>query len=562
MSSVCSRFGRIRSFLLGLAVIVMLAMPSLSAEKKADLPAAGQPGFLVTDYGANGQDSEKDTVAFQKTIDACTAAGGGVVLVPSGRYELGRIHLKDNVTLYLCEGSLLRASTEKADYPALDGSPKSHYKKIHGENANNCRYAVIYAYEAENIAITGRGKIDGRDREFWTVKNTGDYPKYRTVGPWHYFTPHKFRPILVIFEECTNTFVRDVTLVNASCYSGWFAGCRYMKFERVTIFNNPDGPNTDGFHFSSSENVHLTDCDFVCGDDCIAVDPNHDGPSRNFTITGCTFDTSVNVFRIYTGLDPNLPKDQPHGQVSDITATGCSVKDASGVFNVTADQGDIRRLSFSNFTINMEYRGSAFFFMTTAGGTIRDIVLDNMAIRTDGIGTIAGENGRIGNITLSNLRYEVVPRTKVYGNELPDPVPGYSIAHFAPYYLLARHVNNLKMVDLQIDWGEADLADLDKVKGRADWSAIRCLDVRGLDLRGIVCSPFGNESPAIEFKDVRDALVSGCRAKDGTGLFLQVSGASENIGLFGNDLIRAAQAYRTIDPLPASTVTASNNLAK
>jgi hypothetical protein len=518
--------------------------------------------FFVTDYGATGKAVQKDTAAFQKAIDTCHTTGGGIVRVPPGTYLLGRVHLKDNVTLDLDGGAVLRVSRDRADYPVIDGSPRSNYRPKYGENAINCRFALLYARGAKNIAVTGRGRLLGDGKSFWAVKNTGDFPKWCSVPPWHYYTPQAFRPIMMLFEECDNTLVRDITIEDSSCYAGWFASCRNMRFQNVTVLNDPAGPNTDGFHLSSCRNVHLTDCHFVCGDDCIAIDPNNDGPTGNFTITGCTFKTSVNVFRIYTGLDTGLAPNPPRGQVSDISASNCSIEDASGVFNVTADRGDIRRLTFSNFSINMDTRGSAFFFLTMGGGTIGNVMLGNMAIRTDGLGTISGDaKGLISGVTLDGLRYEACPRTKIYGNGMPDPMPSYGMHHFAPYNLYIRYARDIRLHNIQVDWGEADLADLGKVPGgRPYWSCIECNRVTGLDIDGVVCSPYGNGAPAVQLDDVKDVQVARCRAQENTEVFLRVGGASTNIRLANNDLSKAMRVYETVGSLSPKVVSEAATL--
>jgi len=526
----------------------------------ASLVGAGPAVYNVADFGAQGQDVAADTTAFGEAVKACVAAGGGTVYVPPGRYTLGRVTLGDRVTLHLEAGAEIHPSTDPAHFPPLEGSAESAYKPAYGDNAINCRYAVFYALGARDVTVEGRGCIVGDGKSFWDVKNTGEFPRWNTVAPWFYYGARPFRPILVMLEECDNALVRDVRMEDASCYTGWFAGCRDLRIQNITVRNDPAGPNTDGFHFSSCRNVHISDCDFVCGDDCIAIDPNHHGPSDGFVVRGCTFHTTVNVFRIYTGLDTGLAPDRPRGSVSDIAASNCAVVDASGVFNVTADGGDIRRLSFTNFAINMDLRGSALFLLTLSGGSIGDVSLANMTIRTDGAGTISGEGGPITGVALSDLQYLVCPRTKVYGNALPEPVPGYGIHHFAPYNLNVRHARDLRLSDIRIDWGEADLADLPQVPGGTPhWPALECRDVEGLDVDGLVCRQFGEGAPAVLLTDVRDATFSRCRAEAGCGTFLELAGACANVALAGSDLTKAAAPSRAADGVPPGTLVEEGN---
>ncbi len=535
----------------------LLTLSSLSAFAQEPAIVKDDLGrFVVTRDGNAKGAGGKDTKVFQDAIDACHAAGGGVVYVPPGDYVIGRVFLKDNVTLELGAGSVVRPSTVQADYPAFDWSSASHYQPSSGENALTCRYAVVCACGARNIAVRGQGKIVGEGKSFWKVKNTGDYEKWNTVAPWHYYTPNAFRPILILFEECENTLVSSVVFEDAPCYAGWFVGCHEMRFEGTVVKNDLAGPNTDGFHFSSCRNVHITDCHFVCGDDCIAIDPNHLGPSSNFTITGCSFNTSVNVFRIYTGLDPGLPPDMPRGKVSDISAANCTVEDASGVFNVTAENGDIERLAFTNFTVNMEQRGSAFFFLTIKGGAIRDVVLSHMVARTDGAGTISGEDGGvISGISFEDLRYSMYPRTKMYGNGMPDPLPNYGLHHFAPYNLYIRHASGISLRGLHIDWRGGDLSGIEKVSGsQPSWSCIECKDVKRLDIDGVSCPPYGGEAPALQLTGVSDALITRCRVPENTRTFVAIGGAAANIRLADNDLSKVTKPFEIEKDLPPEVV--------
>lgn len=518
------------------------------------LPA--QSIFNVTDFGTAATDYKQNTQAFQKAINKCCAAGGGMVYVPNGTFEIGRIFLKDNVTLYLEADAKITPAKEKDAFPVLEGDPNSNYKAGEGNGATRNRYSMIYAYRVKNIRIEGSGKIVGDGKAFWTAKKiTGPFEKYKSCAPWHYYKANKFRPFPILLEQCQNVTIRDITIEDSSIYAAYFFGCDLVRCTNIIVRNDPAGPNTDGFHFSSSNNVHITDCDFVCGDDCIAIDSNYKGPAANYTITGCNFNTTVNVFRIFTGLGRKLPKDRPQGHVSDISASNCTVSDASGVFTINADHGTIERINFTNFAINMNHRGAAFFIQTKNAGTIKNILLSNMAIRTDGIGTITGEdNGNISNIMLNNLSYQAVPRTKIYGNILPDPI-GYWQAHFAPYYLLIRHAEDISLNNIDINWQKPDFTDLHKVaNGKPYFPAMDCQDVTGLQINQVRCSQFGSEGPAISFSDVKDAAITNCRAKAATKVFLKAAGNSSNITLSNNDLTKAEKKYHAAGNLTGEAV--------
>jgi hypothetical protein len=123
-----------------IALIVFLVfMPRLQAQP----PAAERNTFDVREYGATGKKADSATAAIQQAVDACFKAGGGTVYVPPGAYTTGTIELKDNVTLRLEAGATLFLTANRDE---LKGRMR----------------ALIYAEGAKNIAVTGKGTIDGQ----------------------------------------------------------------------------------------------------------------------------------------------------------------------------------------------------------------------------------------------------------------------------------------------------------------------------------------------------------------------------------------------------------------
>ena len=117
--------------------------------------------FSVSDFGAQAGGTFDNTQAFAAAIAKCHQSGGGRVTIPKGDFLTGPIHLLSNVNLHLDEGATLRFSTTPADYlPAVftrwEGMELMGYSPL------------IYAYKQENIAVTGKGILDGQaDRDTW-----------------------------------------------------------------------------------------------------------------------------------------------------------------------------------------------------------------------------------------------------------------------------------------------------------------------------------------------------------------------------------------------------------
>ena len=131
--------------------------------------------FNVLDYGAVGDGQTLDTPAIQSAIEACYQAGGGTVYFSAGHYVTGSLFLRSNVTLHLDAGATLLGSENLADYPVMDGR---------WEGADQKTYAPLIAgSDLDNIAIVGRGTIDGRGSMWWKLykENKLAYPRPRLI---------------------------------------------------------------------------------------------------------------------------------------------------------------------------------------------------------------------------------------------------------------------------------------------------------------------------------------------------------------------------------------------
>ncbi|WP_391574830.1 glycoside hydrolase family 28 protein [Cohnella sp.] len=482
----------------------------------------------IRTFGAVGDGMTKDTAAIQAAIDDCAQAGGGTVYIPPGKYVTGTLRLQDHMTLWLEAGAVLQASTDREDYDFA-------------EVYSTCKYPVVYpgllyGSNLKNVTITGTGCIDGQDLAFWAAKDT--------IGEGWNSTPSRYdplewRPMLILLEACSNIRISGIELCNSPVYSGWIIDCDRVNLQGLNILNHFYGPNSDGFHFSSCRYVHITSCHFRTGDDSIAIDSNGCQSSCHFTISDCTFDTSVNAFRIYTGLDPWI-KEASYSSISDISISNCSVFNAAGVLNVTAEHGQIERISVSNMTVRMEQEGTAIFLMSNYG-TIRHVHLNHWLVHSNGACTVIGlPDDCIEEVSLTHIQFEIAAKKKLYGLEIPEPIPSYAHHHFAPYGIYLRNVQTIRMDQVSLVWqdGEYD----------GSWSAISCKRIKRLQIRGFTGRQAGNgdQAPAIAMVDVESASVSNCTALPGTTVFLRTSGSEAGeVQLFDNDLREAREVSST-----------------
>jgi polygalacturonase len=269
-------------------------------------PAFPSRDFQISEYGAQGDNQTDCSQAFTKAIAACHASGGGRVVVPPGQYMTGAITLKSNVNLHLSQGATLRFSRDSKKYPLAltrwEGTELMNYSPF------------IYAFEQDNIAITGKGTIDGncdcqhwwpwkgrtncgwklgdvnqeKDRsQLFHMAERGVPVRERIFGEGHYLRPQFIQPY-----GCKNVLLEDVTLLNSPMWQVHPVLCTNVTIRGLTI--SSFGPNTDGCDPESSTDVLVENCFFNTGDDCIAIKSgrNADGrrlgiPSQNIVIRNC-----------------------------------------------------------------------------------------------------------------------------------------------------------------------------------------------------------------------------------------------------------------------------------
>lgn len=262
--------------------------------------------FVITSFGARKR--EDASSAIKAAIAACHAAGGGRVVVPEGSFVTGPIHLLSNVNLHLVDGSTLLFKKDPAAYlPAV-------YTRWEGVELYNYS-PLIYAFEQENIAITGSGTLDGQAAEenWWYMKGQSEHgwkegmPRQhaardrlfemaeagvpveeRQFGEGDYLRPPFIQPY-----RCRNVLIEGVTLLRSPMWEMNPVLCVNVIVRGVTVVSH--GPNNDGCNPESSRNVLIEDCLFDTGDDCIAIKSgrNADGrrinvPSENIIVRNCT----------------------------------------------------------------------------------------------------------------------------------------------------------------------------------------------------------------------------------------------------------------------------------
>ena len=261
--------------------------------------------FDITAHGAKADGVTDCTDAIRAAITACNAAGGGVVRVPAGTWLTGAVHLKSNVNLRIEKGATLLFTTDlKKFLPVVltryEGIELMHYSPL------------IYAFEQENIAITGEGAIDGQGSKAWWPLGgprwggkPGD-PVSRTartrlgqqgeagvpVAERVYGDGSFLRTQFIQPYRCKNVLIEGVALRDSPMWQVHPVECENVIVRKLNIVSH--GPNNDGCDPDACKDVLIEDCFFDTGDDCIAIKSgrNAEGrrlkkPCENIVIRNC-----------------------------------------------------------------------------------------------------------------------------------------------------------------------------------------------------------------------------------------------------------------------------------
>lgn len=278
--------------------------------------------FNIRDYGAlaltEGRTTVMATDAIARAIAAAHDAGGGTVVIPDSTYLTGPITLLSNVNLHLADSAVLRFSTDVSlYYPAV----VTRWEGVDCYNA----HPLIYALDADNIALTGHGTLDaqGSNDNWWAMCGARHYgwqpgmvgqsgrdgvkatsPRQRLLDWCTHEVPLSerrmtaddgMRPQFVNFNHCTRVLIEDVTLLRSPFWVLHPLKCDDVIVRGVTIIN--DGPNGDGCDPECCNRVLIENCTFHTGDDCIAIKSgrNQDGrnqgiSSQNIVVRNCSME--------------------------------------------------------------------------------------------------------------------------------------------------------------------------------------------------------------------------------------------------------------------------------
>jgi hypothetical protein len=474
----------------------------------------------VRDHGAKGDSTTLDTTAIQRAIDAAVAAGGGTVLLPAGRYLSGSIVLKSNVTLELAEGAVLLGSTNT-----------SHYQRLNF-------LALVLANGQQNVAIRGRGIIDGQGRTFGAA-----HPVPAAGGPMP--DAHEAaRPVLLNFRGCRQVRVEGITLRDSGCWVQLYRDCDDVRIENLTVRSIAALTN-DGIDIDGCRKVVIRGCDIDSGDDGICLKSSR-RMCEDVLVERCRVRSSCNALKFGTAshvgfrnilcreleiydtyLSAIALEVVDGGVLENVRIARVSIKTTSNalfirlgnragpapgtiqgvvISNVTADIPDRPRQEMNKFSGAWRHRCQTMVPASITGlpdHPVRDIELRNWTLVHGGAaGKAEQPPADLARIPEHPERY---PECTMFG-----PLPAWG--------LYCRHVDGLALEGVTF-----------RMAGRDDRPALVCDDVRQLNLQDVAIDHGARKGSFVMLNDVIGAKVSGLTTKLAAAGRIEVRGETKDV---------------------------------
>lgn len=526
------------------------------------LAISAQPGkgtYDVYTFGAKGDAKTMDTKAIQAAIDQCHDDGGGKVYLHSGRFLSGTIYLKSNVTLYIEAGTTLLGSDNLDDYPIIE----SKYPAYTGEYVTN--KMLIYAEDAKNIAIIGRGTIDGRGDDW--VKGPYGFPSFSV------------RPRIIHLRGCENIQVRDITLYNSASWVQSYQSCRNLLIDGITVdsrenddiealerYSKAPGRNCDGLDLVDCEFVRVSNSYINSGDDAIVLKSlSPDEGCKNITIVNCTVTCHASGIKIGT---------ETSGAFEDIVVNNCTVYDTWGdAINVsTVDGARIERVSISNISIR-NVKGTAIFVrlgsraktfrknVEAKTGILKDVLIQNIqgtrissGCSISGLATLPVENITLKNI---NLEFEGGGTTNDADRVIPENDKAYPSSkrfrgsgELPTYGFYVRHGKNITLDGIQLRFTKEDHRP-----------ALQAHNIQGLQINDLQAAGTALSPALIRLEAVQNAMITHSRPLGPISVFLKLAGSDfSDIALVANRLKYAKQVIVSDNETARSTISEINTI--
>jgi polygalacturonase len=425
--------------------------------------------YNVRDFGAKGDGKTIDSPAINKAIEAASADGGGIVYIPAGVYCSFSIRLKDNIHLYLENGSVLKAA-QPVDSIGYDSAEPNEFVKFQDFGHSHWKNSLIWGIGLKNIRISGFGTIDGYGltREESRLAGVGN----KTIA----------------LKECVNVDIKDITMVKCGHFALLATGVENMTVSNVKIDTNRDGLDID-----CCRNVRISDCSINSPwDDALVLKASYGlgyfKDTEKVTITNCFvsgYDRGSMIDGKYLTDEPQAPDQdfntgrikfgtESSGGFRNITISNCVFENCRGLALETVDGGYLEDICINNITMKDIVNSPIFLRLGarlrspegTPVGKMRRITINNINcydVDSRFSSIISGIPGNpVEDISLSNIRIfykgggtaemaAIVPPEKEKSYPEPSmfgqiPASGFFI----------RHAKNVSMKDIEMKFINQD----------------------------------------------------------------------------------------------------------
>lgn len=433
------------------------------------------------------------TQAIQAAIDVCSAKGGGTAYVPPGQYVTGPLWLKSNVELHLEAGATIALSQNPSDWPS--GVP-----------------ALINSQGARNIALTGRGTIDGQAQYEYAdargldgeIRGEMEIARKAGVEMKRYYRTGVQKYIAVL-QDSQEIHIEGVRLINSPLWTLRLQDCDRVWIRGVYIYSDLEkGVNADGIDIVSTSNVSISDSTVITADDAIvlktqawrpgrnaAANPNPVRPVENITVTNSILSSSSTAMVIGT---------ETLADIRHVVFSNIVVRDSNRVFAINVQDGaTVSDIRFQNVTFELNRRhwnwwGSAEVFKFVLKkrtpdsrlGRIENVTIDGAQGTARGTSLIAGQAARpLKNLTIQGLRVKMLAENRVDKR--------------ATHAMVIEQVEGLTLRNIDVQWDE-------DAPEPAWGSALVLRDIGGLRLDGFHGGPGSRTAgvPAIQRERVKE----------------------------------------------------------
>ncbi len=358
--------------------------------------------FNIRDHGAKTLSEApdfKNTEAIAKTIHTASEAGGGIVLIPKGKWLTGPINLKSNINLKIEKGAEVLFSEDKEDYlPVV-------IQRHEGVEAYNYS-PPIYAFEVENVAITGKGLLNAQGDHWWTwFEEHGPPPRaIATKVPLEERDFGKgsgmegMRPSFIVFWKSSNILVEGISLLDSPMWNVHLIYSSKAIVRDINV-NSLRAPNGDGVVIDSSHDILIEYNHFQTGDDAVVLK------------------SGLNE----EGLQVNIPTENV--VVRNFEAKNVRTGSGGVVFG-SETSGGIRNVYVSNAYFDGSDRGIRFKTERGRGNVIENIFVENVKMKNITLEAInfntfytgpeaTGPSPAVRNISIKNVDIDGVPKAIV-----------------------------------------------------------------------------------------------------------------------------------------------------